>query len=117
MRKKNVANGRIELNRSLQKVMPSNMSEIFDNGYIIVKQRFPSTNNLQMSRVIDGTPVTKTFTKGLEKGTINKISPMIKRVWIGMGVPEDTVKQYSEASKKAKNLRHSCKYTLRQLQH
>mmetsp|Transcript_10284 Transcript_10284/g.22033 ORF Transcript_10284/g.22033 Transcript_10284/m.22033 type:complete len:907 (+) Transcript_10284:144-2864(+) len=110
MRKRGMTGGRIELNESLQKVSPSQILEDgLKDGFITIKQAFPSDSCNQVDRIMTGTKmVTKTFTKGLRNGTECKFPTMVARVWEALNVPVDKITRYLSMSKSPANLRHSC---------
>jgi len=118
MRKRNVVGEPIELNDSLRKVAPSRKDDASDNGTIVIKRIFPSTDNFQgVGRLFQNPedlrkkksrPITKSFKEGIKKGKACKLSPMHTRILEGLGVPNEMTKQYTRNFKNnPEHLRHT----------
>ena len=112
LRKRNVVGAPIQLNESLRKVGPSTMEGASDTGYIVIKNIFPSTDNLKVGRVFHDShsirtnrllkPLSelKTFKESLRKERSCRLSPMHLRLLMGLGVSNETIDKYKKEYKK-----------------
>jgi len=107
MRKANIVG--IQVNLSLRKIGPSKHEEASNDGCIVIKRTFPSSDNFNIGRKFDITspskrlkPISelKGFKESLSKGKSCKISPMYERLLNGLGVSDRLLKQYSKDYKK-----------------
>ena len=66
----------IRLNESLRKVMPSRSNDASDNGYLVVKNKFPSTDNwegvgrLFNAPLLPNRSMTASFRKRVKKANL-----------------------------------------------
>ncbi|KAL3799924.1 hypothetical protein HJC23_007397 [Cyclotella cryptica] len=98
----------IELNESLQKVLPSTQEDAADNGYIVIKRTFPSKANLQIGRLFRrDRAVTQSFKRSLQSNEDCKLSDMYIRLLNGLGVSKDITEEYSKLYRNIKHLRHT----------
>jgi len=104
MRKANIVG--IQVNLSLRKIGPSKHNEASNDGCIVIKRMFPSSDNFIIGRKF--VPIKRLkpylelggFKDKLSKGTSCKISPMYERLLKGLGVSDRLLKQYSKDYKK-----------------
>jgi hypothetical protein len=103
MRKTNIVG--IQVNLSLRKIGPSRHEEASDDGCIVIKRTFPSSDNFKIGRKFNLNTLSKGlkpiseldgFKTNLKEGKSCKISPMYKRLLKGLGVSDLTLKQYSQ---------------------
>ncbi|KAL3778522.1 hypothetical protein ACHAW5_005648 [Stephanodiscus triporus] len=110
MRKRNTCKP-IELNDSLRKVAPSRDEDASDDGYIVIKQVFPSKDNFVVGRKfrssidpdkkrLKSIADLKGFRSSLATGKSCKMSPMYVRILKGLGVSPSSLECYSRNYKK-----------------
>ncbi|KAL7486177.1 hypothetical protein ACHAW6_011774 [Cyclotella cf. meneghiniana] len=108
VRKRQSTGPPIELNESLQKVLPSTLEDADDHGYIVIKRTFPSHANLQIGRLFRrDRAVTKSFKASVQSREKCKLSDMYVRLLNGLGVPKEMTDEYSKLYKNLKHLRHT----------
>ncbi|KAL3827116.1 hypothetical protein ACHAXA_002351 [Cyclostephanos tholiformis] len=109
--RKNIIGEPIQLNTSLRKVAPSRSKDASDDGYIVIKNVFPSSDNFIIGRKFLSSqdpnkkrlkPITelKGFKKSLTTAKSCKISSMHVRLLTGLGVAALSLEQYSRNYKK-----------------
>jgi len=100
MRKANIVG--IQVNLSLRKIGPSKHNEASNDGCIVIKRMFPSSDNFIIGRKFVPIKRLKPYIElGGFKDNLNnkkscKISPMYERLLKGLGVSDLSMKQYSK---------------------
>ena len=96
----------IQIPSSMVVVGPSQSENRAKQGFLVINRNgvHPNSTNAMVGRRFQGVKTTKTFQKELRR---KKLSDMITRLWIGLGVPESICDQYSRDCQSEKNLQHA----------
>ena len=96
----------IQIPSSMVVVGPSRSEKRTKQGFLVINRNgvHPNSTNAMVDRLLQGVGTTKSFQKELRR---KKLSDMISRLWIGLGVPESICDQYSRDCQSEKNLQHA----------
>ena len=96
----------IQIPSSMVVVGPSRAGDRRENGFLVINRNgvHPNSTNAMVDRLLRGVETSRTFRNELQR---KKLSDMIVRLWIGLGVPKSICDQYLKDCQKEKNLQHA----------
>lgn len=94
---------KIQIRPSMIKVPPSRtVGE--DWACLLVTNRFPSSTNVNVAKILRGEPTPASFTDDVRR---QRLKPMVPRIWEGLGVPRGISRRYVQASSTPEHLQHA----------